>query len=101
MSVAQEIVVLPDLGSRFADGEPLNRPIHYRHKRVQAVDSFVTRGRELMIITDDGVTVFEITKLVNGSSQTRRAIESAHLPSWVENHECAGVLTPEWQNLVA
>jgi hypothetical protein len=98
---SKESVVLPNLASRFAYGEPLDCPSHYRHKAINSVDAFVSRGRELLIPADDGVSVFEIPKLVNGHSETGGAIESPEIPVWVENHEAPALLDTEWHNLVA
>jgi hypothetical protein len=98
---SHEIVVFPGLGSRFASGEPLDRPIHYRHKAVQAVDAFMSESRELMILTDDGVSVFEISKLVNGRTDAADPAESPDVPIWDELHEAPALLPTEWHNLVA
>jgi hypothetical protein len=98
---SEEIVILPGLGSRFASGEPLDRPIHYRHKAIHAVDAFVSQDRELLILTDDGVNAFEISKLVNGRPEAVGLVESPDAPIWDEHYEAPELLTPPWSGLVA
>jgi hypothetical protein len=98
---SREIVVLPHLGLRYVNGEPLDHPIQYRHKAVRAVDAFVSRDQELMILTDDGVNVFDISKLVNGRSKTAGSMGSPDTPIWDEFLEAPALLTTDWHSLVS
>ncbi len=98
---SKEIVVLPELGSRFARGDPLDRPINYRHRAAQAVDAFISRGRELMILTDDGVDVFDISKLVQERSEAAAVDAPPDIHPWDELLEAPVLLKTDWHNLVA
>jgi hypothetical protein len=98
---SREIVVLPHLGSRYVSGEPLDHPIQYCHKAVRAVDAFVSRDQELMILTDDGVNIFDILKLVNGRSESAGLKGSADIPIWDELLEEPALLTTDWHSLLA
>jgi hypothetical protein len=48
-----ELVILPDLASRFLDGDRLDRAVHTYHTPVEAVEAFIASDRYLMVITDE------------------------------------------------
>ena len=84
---SREIIVLPQLGSRYLSGEELDRPIHYRHRPVAAVDAFIHDDRELMIITDIGINAFDISDLTNGSRDIIGTKEAPEIVPWDELFE--------------
>ena len=77
-------MVLPNLASRYLNEQKLDCPIHYRKRPVQAVDAFITYGKYLMILTDEGVIVFELPKLVRDVSEPKNRRESREPQSWDE-----------------
>jgi len=81
---SREIVVLPNLASRYLNEEKLDCPIHYRKRPVQAVDAFITYGKDLMILTDEGVNIFEIPKLVREGSEPISGKEASEPQNWDE-----------------
>jgi hypothetical protein len=98
---SREIVVLPDLAARYLSEQKLDRPTRYRRRPVQAVDAFIAYGKDLMILTDEGVSVFAISKLVHEGDEPKGVKESPEFDSWdrvVDNP--APVATP-WVHLVA
>ena len=60
MLTSAELVIFPDLASRFLAGEALDHPVDAYHSPVQAVDAFIAGERSLMVVTDEGVRVSEI-----------------------------------------
>jgi hypothetical protein len=98
---SREIIVLPHLGTRYLSGEQLDRPIQYRHKATAAVDAFIHDAKELMIITDDGIDFFDISKLVNGSPETAGVHEPPDVLMWDELFEAPSLVTTPWNGLVA
>lgn len=98
---SREIIVLPHLGSLYLSGEQLDRPIQYRHKAVVAVDAFIHDAKELMIITDDGVDSFDISKLINGSGETAGVHAPPDVLIWDELFERPSPVTTHWNVLVA
>jgi hypothetical protein len=74
---SDELVILPDLASRFLNEEPMDRLVHGRHSLVQAVEAYVAGGKELLIVTDDGVTVLEIARLVSSETVGWNDVEGA------------------------
>jgi hypothetical protein len=98
---SRELVVIPDLASRFLNEGKLDGPIHYGKRPIDAVDAFIAFGRNLMIVTDEGVSVFEISTIVLESSEPKGVKESLELQNWdgvIDNP--TAVATP-WDHLVA
>ena len=54
---------MPNLGTRFLDGQPLDAPLQAFHSPVQAIDAYVVGDKHLMIVMEDGVRVAEISSV--------------------------------------
>ena len=95
-----EIVIFPDLASRFLAGEPLDRLVDAYHSPVQAVEAFIAGERTLMVVTDDGVRVSEIhpTGLTGNS---RVFTGNGKVPDWTDSRQMLRSLPTEWAALVA
>jgi hypothetical protein len=98
---SSDIIVIPDLASRYLNDEQLDRPIHFRHKAVRAVDAFVLRGHDLVILTDDEVNIFEITALVPVSRDSSGAQKSHDSQNWDEIEGIPAIVSTTWGSLVA
>jgi hypothetical protein len=97
----REIVVLPNLASRYLNEEKLDSPIHYRKRPVHAVDAFITYGKDLMILTDEGVDLFEISMLLRGDCEQESARESPGPQNWDGVMAIPAPVTISWDHLVA
>jgi hypothetical protein len=98
---SQEIMILPNLASRYLNGEKLDCPMHYRKSPVQAVDAFIAHGNDLMILTDDGVSIFEISKLAQGDYESKSVTESQDPQNWAGVIGIPTPVTTSWDHLVA
>jgi hypothetical protein len=98
---AEEIVIFPDLASRFPAGKALDHPVDAYHSPVQAVEAFIASERYLMVVTDEGVRVSEILP-VGLTGDGRVSIGgNVKLPDWTDTQEILRSLPTEWASLVA
>jgi hypothetical protein len=77
---SHHITVIPNLAAQYLAGERLDQPIHYRQRSVQADDAFIIHEKELVILTDDGVALFEVTELLEGNVEPTSVIQAHESP---------------------
>ena len=98
---SKEIVILPYLVSRYLNEEKLDSPIHYRHTPIQAVDAYIAYGKDLMVIVDEGVKMFEIDKLIQPTIEHAQVSKSTLSSSWDERDGVPQLISTPWEKLVA
>ncbi len=82
---SHHVTVLPNLAPRYLDGERLSEPLHFRQRSVRADDMFIARGRELLVLTDEGVQIDSIPQLVGSSTAAEHAGLQSNGRAWIEN----------------
>jgi len=96
-----EIVIFPDLASRFLAGEALDHPVAAYHSPVQAVEAFIASESYLMVVTGEGVRVSEILPVgLTGDGRVSTG-GNVKLPDWTDTQEILRSLPTEWASLVA
>jgi hypothetical protein len=96
-----EIVIFPDLASRFLAGEALDHPVDAYHSPVQAVEAFIASERSLMVVTDDGVRVSEIHPVGLAGNGRVSPDGDVKVPDWTDTQEILRSLPTEWAAMVA
>jgi hypothetical protein len=96
-----ELVILPDLASRFLDGDRLDRAVHTYHTPVEAVEAFIASDRYLMVITDEGVRVSEIFAMPSGGNGQPPTGQRFDPQTWRDTQERPRLLPTDWGMLVA
>ncbi len=93
---SEEIVMLPNLGARFLDGQPLDAPLQGFHSPVQAVNAYVVGDKYLMIVMDDGVRISEISPM-DSSGNTRHS-SAGFLDSqfWSDAQTIPRLVSTQW-----
>ena len=61
---SKRIVALPNLLTRYLQGDRLDRPFRCPYTPIQAVDAYVAYGKHLLIVMDKEVRSFEIASLL-------------------------------------
>jgi hypothetical protein len=96
-----EIVIFPNLASRFLAGEALDHPVDAYHSPVQAVEAFIASERYLMVVTNEGVRVSEILpSALTGNGRVSTG-DNVKVPDWTDTQEILRSLPTEWASLVA
>jgi hypothetical protein len=93
---SEEIVVLPNLGARFLDGQPLDAPLNAFHSPVQAVDAYVVGEKDLMILMDDGVRVSEISPMDSAGNARHSSGEFLDSQAWSDAHTIPRLVSTQW-----
>jgi hypothetical protein len=97
----REIVVLPGLASRFLRGEHITNPIRYLAHPVEAVDIFVTKAQELLILSDADVTAFSVKALVQGYEEVDATTDPANSAKWEACVTAPEFVSINWQKVAA
>ncbi len=98
---SKEIVILPNLVSRYLNEEKLDIPTRFRHKPVHAVDAFIAYGTKLLIVTDEELHIFEIPKLVQEGGEITTASVSSEPENWDDVTVVPAQFTAAWDYRVA
>jgi hypothetical protein len=96
-----EMIVMPKLASRYLNREALDRPLHYLRKPVTAVEAFIHRDRDLMVVVDDGVDFFEISRLANLAPAIDGIQGNTEIVNWNDQLEAPSLIPLPWTPLVA
>jgi hypothetical protein len=96
-----ELVILPDLASRFLDGAPLDSAVHVYHTPVEAVEAFIASDRYLLTVTDEGVRVSEISAMPSDGNGQPSTGQRSDTQPWRDTQELPRLLPTDWGTLVA
>jgi hypothetical protein len=98
---SKELVILPQLGSRFLDGEPLDTPLHAYHSETQAVEAFIVGNKRLMVVTDEGIRFADILRPSSFDLEQSTADKGLVGTSWCDIQETPRHVPATWTQLVA
>jgi len=93
---SEEIVMLPNLGARFLDGQPLDAPLQAFHSPVQAVDAYVMGEKHLMIVMEDGVRVSEIPPIDSAGNARYSSGQILDSQSWSHTQTIPRLVSTQW-----
>jgi hypothetical protein len=93
---SEEIVMLPHLGARFLDGQPLDAPLRAFHSPVQAVDAYVVGEKYLMIVMDEGVRVSEILPTNTAGNARVASGEFLDAQPWSDSQTTPRLVNTQW-----
>jgi hypothetical protein len=79
------VTVFPNLVRWYQGGERIDPPLNYRQRSVEADDMFVARDIELLVLTDGGVDIDDIPKLVGLAVPSNEARPQSTIPDWIED----------------
>ena len=96
-----EIVVFPDLSSRFLAGEALDHPVDVYHSPIQAARAFIAGDKHLMVLTDEGVRVSEILPVGPADNGRVSRLSKVKVLDWSNTREVLQPLPTQWATLVA
>jgi uncharacterized metal-binding protein len=98
---SEELVIFPDLASRFLRGEPFSKPVPAHHSSIQAVEAYVMSDRDLVVITDDGVRVSELCPTAACGVVESPSRGNLSITDWSDTQDLLLAVATDWVPLVA
>ena len=97
---SKRIVALPNLLTRYLQGDRLDHPVPCRCTPIQAVDAYVSYGKHLLIVMDKEVRSFEIARLVQPGVEPSIGNGPPDLRDWGESELKLSPVQPSWESVV-
>ena len=97
---SKEIVALPDLLTRYLQGDRLDHPVRYLQMPIHSVDAYITNGKYLLIVMDKEVRSFEIARLVQPPVESSIRNGPPDLRDWGEREQKLSSVQSNWESLV-
>ncbi len=96
---SKRIVALPNLLTRYLQGDRLDHSFRCRFTPIQAVDAYVAYGKHLLVVMDKEVRSFEIARLVQLAVETSIGNGPLDLREWGESEQKLSFVQPSWESL--